>query len=1215
MEFGVFVDQPAFEDARNEGLSVYFQFALFDDGAMAYASNGVLCSWNADVTFGTDPIACPSTLTSSICFYQACTIAIPPPLTYPASTYDVTILACLSDNPSACSLASPSSSFFATMTYPFTINGQGEWVSDWGTVSPMAAAASLLAPTSDSSTSTISASSSDPVSLPALRQIITSVIVVGQHTASPSSVRPTPSSVSTLVDATNGGPPAPPPRGGHAPSPLMYGIAAAVAAAVGAAAGVCFFCCLGRTRRRLGENEKVDRARNLSPEYPTEAVQAYSRAGGAPTATGLGAGRWRDGGSEKGWDGHYVRGPEAAHRSEIFGRRDDVKARWWDHKSESGYRVEGQRSWETDHELDEQPDREKGYRLDGQLDRNVVDDDGSAQSDGEVQASHRSSRRRTARAHHSHPDRPLQTRESVAHMEKLYDQDYKRLFVHHARTRTKFVDETFPPNDSSLYLMDQSPMRPNATFRCTNLPRPAKAAAASDVVWIRASELVAEPHLFSNEALSANIVKGALGDCWIASAVSALTIHPSLVERVVPSPSEQDWINDLEGRRRGLYYRGYHRSPDLHPGIFRFRFNRFGEWVEVVVDDYLPCTPDGELVYARSRDPSEFWVSLLEKAFAKLKGSYGSLELGSPTSAFVDLSGNVPEIINLRDQAVVEEFTDHSLFRLMKRAMGRGALMSCSMQPAGVQGVGMENDQGLVYGHSYAITDVVKVKVRMSNLRKRNVELIKLRNPWGGGGNGVAFTEDGGTIGATPRGYTGAWSDWSDEWQLVTQQEMKRLRLTYEDDGAFFMSFEDFLKHFTSLIICHQFSSPDRPNPGAILKPNVSWQFTSCWSLSARTAGGCVNNALTFPDNPQYLIHLPAATPLMISLMQKDRCHVKRDPNAAPAASPSTPRGSLTGNRSLTSQPSISTLLSSTSSANGSAASSSATLAPPASPTSSHYENLSIGYAVVRVEENRRYRVHRSSYEVVHMITYVNSREVTGRVRLGAGRYVLIPTTFEPGVEGEFVLRVHCAAERCSGVRVEPLTKDFPRMRRFGRAEYPIGVLRCEVVAATGLVRQKVWGAGADPYCVLHLIEPGNLAAPTAASGGGGAGGGGGVVPAAAGKVVGTLDRAKRWTADRTRVERSTLNPEFGAAFMWTVRRPREASLQIEVWNRYALPVVDRFMGCAVVRVEDYMGSERAERTWEVDAPLRPKGKDGEQLDVQGTIRIRLKYESSLDLL
>jgi calpain-15 len=73
-------------------------------------------------------------------------------------------------------------------------------------------------------------------------------------------------------------------------------------------------------------------------------------------------------------------------------------------------------------------------------------------------------------------------------------------------------------------------------------------------------------------------------------------------------------------------------------GVYRIKFCKNGEWVEVTVDDYFPCVPMGNPMFSRANG-NEMWVLLIEKAYAKLHGNYFTLRGGFANEGMIDLTG------------------------------------------------------------------------------------------------------------------------------------------------------------------------------------------------------------------------------------------------------------------------------------------------------------------------------------------------------------------------------------------------------------------------------------------------------------------------------------------------------------------------------------------------------------------------------------------------
>lgn len=89
-----------------------------------------------------------------------------------------------------------------------------------------------------------------------------------------------------------------------------------------------------------------------------------------------------------------------------------------------------------------------------------------------------------------------------------------------------------------------------------------------------------------------------------------------------------------------------------------------------MLDDYFPCINVGsnkfKPVYAHS-DEDELWVLLLEKAYAKLCGSYSRLESGRSYEALIDLTGAPVMSILVSDDKYRKMIPTGELWGMLKK--------------------------------------------------------------------------------------------------------------------------------------------------------------------------------------------------------------------------------------------------------------------------------------------------------------------------------------------------------------------------------------------------------------------------------------------------------------------------------------------------------------------------------------------------------------------
>ena len=407
------------------------------------------------------------------------------------------------------------------------------------------------------------------------------------------------------------------------------------------------------------------------------------------------------------------------------------------------------------------------------------------------------------------------------------------------------------------------------------------------IEWYSINEIHDEATFFYDGTESNDVMQGALGDCWFISALSVIATKDYLLRGEFNKSILDDGKIDEEEIKmmsEGIYPPIFHSFSKF--GIYCFRFFKNFKWRYVLIDDKLPChavyneNQTKKLIFAHCRQDNEFWVPLIEKAYAKIHGSYYALVSGCIDDGLVDMTGLVSKKI-LKDNTLLSNSSKiEDLWKLLKNYSSlkfdnelwtqsgkkvtskyytrNKSMMGCSVEPNGrnkEMEVSMNGHKiGIIAGHAYSILDAFEIPKARSKKSRKTSRLLRIRNPWGN------------------YEWNGKWCDDSEEVVKNKERIDAVLKKKYEDtsekidfsknDGTFLMRYSDFRKIFNNIFFCQNFP------------PNfIGVRFYDEWTKE--NSGGLPLHStkqelIDFFRNPQYYFQIKKPGKIIISLLQND---------------------------------------------------------------------------------------------------------------------------------------------------------------------------------------------------------------------------------------------------------------------------------------------------------------------------------------------------------
>ena len=275
---------------------------------------------------------------------------------------------------------------------------------------------------------------------------------------------------------------------------------------------------------------------------------------------------------------------------------------------------------------------------------------------------------------------------------------------------------------------------------------------------------------------STDVKQGLLGNCWLISALGCISKYPSFLKNI--TFKEENNLNQIQDIYQITLYNFWKKK-----------------WEKIRVNQYVPVFQKGLInipLFSRNTDHNEIYLSILEKAFAKLARGYGNLISGNPGMAFITLTGcetvecylknskdnfrkfeyNIEDMRKnprsfqyTRFKGFNVIYAENEFYEYLKQCFENNNLITC--------GINSEEKRmdGLINHHSYSVIDLTVVG---------DFRVITLQDPHGF--NNTSFIPE----------------------KIFEKLEEKELtgNFSFENENCIYMEFQDFYRIFSCVQIC-----------------------------------------------------------------------------------------------------------------------------------------------------------------------------------------------------------------------------------------------------------------------------------------------------------------------------------------------------------------------------------------------------------------------------